>query len=72
MNAAFASGAGIDPGTLKYFVSALVAAAALLWSSWVVMGLLAQWHAGTIEFLGLVTGTVRATILVMLLIYFIN
>lgn len=68
----FAAGAGVDPATLKYFVSALVAASVLLWSAWVVMGLFSQWRAGNIEFFGLVAGTVRSTVLAMLILYFIQ
>ena len=69
---AFTAGSGVDPGTLKYFVSALVAVSSLLWSAWVVTGLFGQWRAGDIEFLRLVAGTVRSTVLVLLVIYFIQ
>ena len=70
--ARFTAGAGIDPATLKIFAQALVSAAALLWSAWVVTGLFRQWRGGNIELLSLVAGTVRATILILLVIYFIQ
>ena len=70
--ARFAAGAGVDPATLKLFAQALAAVAALLWSAWVITGLFSQWRVGNVDFFGLVAGSVRATILTLLVIYFIQ
>jgi integrating conjugative element protein (TIGR03758 family) len=68
----FRAGAGIDPGPLHEAAGLGVALAVLLWAAWAVHGLYRQWREDATDLLGLVLGTVRTTVVVVMILYFLN
>lgn len=68
----FAAGAGVDPATLRAFAAGLAAMAILLWVAWVSQGLYAQWRDGSIGALELAAGSVRAVVIALLVVHFLQ
>jgi integrating conjugative element protein (TIGR03758 family) len=68
----FQAGAGLDPATLRAASTALVALALILWAAWTVHGLHGQWRAGDIDTMALLAGTVRAAVVALIVMYFLQ
>lgn len=70
--ARFQAGAGIEAGVLRETADLLAGLAALLWAAWAIEGLYRRWRAGDTDLLGLFAGIARATVLALLVLYFLN
>jgi integrating conjugative element protein (TIGR03758 family) len=68
----FQAGAGLPPGALRELAGLGVALAVLLWAGWAVHGLYRQWRAEATDLLGLVTGTIRTTVVALVILHFLN
>lgn len=72
MDAAFATGAGVEPSVLLAAIAAVVLAPLTLWVAWVAYGQLRAWRAGERSAYDLLWTALRASVLLLLLGLFIR
>jgi integrating conjugative element protein (TIGR03758 family) len=70
--AAFQAGAGLDPATLRAASVSLVGLAVILWAAGTAHGLHGQWRAGDLDLMALLAGTVRAAVVALIVMYFLQ
>ena len=71
-SARFTAGSGVDAATLKTAAAVFVAASILIWAAWVTQGLYSQWRTESIDGLTFAAGAVRACVLALLVVYFVQ
>ena len=71
-NAAFQAGAGIPPATLLNAIAAVVLVLVFVWVIWVSVGSLRAWHDGQVGVFDLVWGVLRASIVALVLGFYLR
>ena len=69
---AFQAGAGLAPGTLALFIASMVAAAFLLFVSWVGIAQFQAWRAGRQEAFSAFWTLIMATVITMLVGFYVR
>ncbi len=70
--AAFQAGAGIPPGTLLNGIAAVVLVLVFVWVIWVSLGTLRAWQDGQVDVFDLVWGALRASIVLLVLGFYLR
>ena len=71
-SAAFQAGSGITPGTLLTGIAGVVLVLAFVWVIWVTLGTLRAWQDGQVGVLDLTWGALRASIVLLVLGFYLN
>ena len=64
--------AGIPPGTLLNGIAAVVLVLVFVWVIWVSLGTLRAWQDGQVDVFDLVWGTLRASIVLLVLGFYLR
>jgi integrating conjugative element protein (TIGR03758 family) len=72
MDAAFTTGAGVEPSALLLAIAAGILTLLTLWVAWVAYGQLRSWRAGYGTLYDLVWTVMRASLLLLVLGFFIR
>jgi integrating conjugative element protein (TIGR03758 family) len=71
-SAAFQAGSGIPPGTLLNAIAAIVLTLVFVWVIWVSLGTLRAWQDGQVDVFDLVWGALRASIVLLVLGFYLR
>ena len=71
-SAAFQAGSGITPGTLLTGIAGVVLVLAFVWVIWVTLGTFRAWQDGQVGVFDLTWGTLRASIVLLVLGFYLN
>jgi integrating conjugative element protein (TIGR03758 family) len=71
-NAAFQAGSGIPPATLLNAIAAVVLVLVFVWVIWVSLGSLRAWHDGQVGVFDLVWAVLRASIVALVLGFYLR
>jgi integrating conjugative element protein (TIGR03758 family) len=71
-NAAFQAGSGVTPGTLLTSIASVVLALVFIWVMWVTVGIFRAWQDGQVALLDLVWAALRASVVLLVLGYFLR
>ena len=71
-NAAFQAGSGIPPGTLLSAIAAGVLVLVFVWVIWVSLGTLRAWQDGQVGVFDLAWGALRASIVLLVLGFYLR
>jgi len=71
-SAAFQAGSGIAPGTLLNGIAAVVMVLVFIWVIWVSIGTLRAWQDGQVGVFDLVWSTLRASIVLLVLGFYLR
>ena len=71
-SAAFQAGSGVMPGTLLTAVAGVVLVLVVVWVMWVTLGTFRAWHEGQADLLELVWGALRASIVLLVLGFYLR
>ncbi len=71
-SAAFQAGSGITPGTLLTAISGMVLVLGFVWVTWVTLGTFRAWQDGQVGVFDLMWGALRASIVLLVLGYYLN
>ena len=69
---AFQAGSGITPGTLLTGIAGVVLVLAFVWVIWVTLGTFRAWQDGQVEVFDLTWAALRASIVLMVLGFYLN
>ena len=69
---AFEAGSGVTPETLLLAIASITLSLAFLWVAWLAFGTFKAWHDGTASFFDLVWSVLRASIVLLVLGYYIR
>ncbi|MDE0250018.1 MAG: TIGR03758 family integrating conjugative element protein [Gammaproteobacteria bacterium] len=69
---AFQAGSGVAPGTLLTAIASMVLAFAFVWVVWVSIGTFRAWQAGQATILDLTWNALRASIVLMVLGFYLR
>ena len=70
--AAFQAGSGTTPGTLLTAIASMVLVLAFVWVTWVVLGTFRAWQEGQATVFDLTWSTIRASIILMVLGFYLR
>ncbi len=70
--AAFQAGSGITPGTLLTAIAGVVLVLGFVWVIWVTLGTFRAWQEGQVGVFDLGWGTLRASIVLLVLGFYLN
>lgn len=70
--AAFQAGSGITPATLLTAVASIVLMLAMVWVIWVALGTFRAWQEGQVTLFDLTWSTLRASIVLMVLGFYLR
>ena len=71
-SAAFQAGSGVTPGTLLTAVAGMVLVLVVVWVMWVTLGTFRAWQEGQADLLELTWGTLRASIVLLVLGFYLR
>ena len=71
-SAAFQAGSGITPGTLLTGIAGVVLVLAFVWVIWVTLGTFRAWQDGQVGVFDLTWGVLRASIVLLVLGFYLN
>ena len=71
-NTAFQAGSGVAPGVLLTAIAAAVMVLAFVWVIWVTLGVFRAWQEGQASILDVAWGTLRASIVLMVLGFYLR
>ena len=71
-SAAFQAGSGITPGTLLSGIAGVVLVLAFVWVIWVTLGTFRAWQDGQVGVFDLTWGVLRASIVLLVLGFYLN
>ena len=71
-NTAFQAGAGITPATLLTGSASVVLVLAFIWVLWVTWGTFRAWQSGQVALFDVVWSTLRASIVLMVLGFYLR
>jgi len=71
-NAAFQAGSGFTPATLLVGIASVVLVLAFIWVIWVSLGTFRAWQTGQVALFDVVWATLRASILLMVLGFYLR
>jgi integrating conjugative element protein (TIGR03758 family) len=71
-SAAFQAGSGITPATLRTGIAGVVLTLAFVWVLWVSLGTLRAWHDGQLGVFDLVWSALRASIVLLVLGFYLR
>jgi len=69
---AFQAGSGATPGTLLTAIASMVLVLAFVWAIWVVLGIFRAWQEGQATVFDLTWSTVRVSIVLMVLGFYLR
>ncbi len=69
---AFQAGAGVSSGTVLTAIASMVLALAFIWVVWVSLGTFRAWQAGQATMLDLAWNALRASIILMVLGFYLR
>lgn len=70
--AKFTAAAGVEPGVLTTGIAMIVSTFLLLWVVWIAKTQFVAWRHGSTDLYGMVSTAVRASVLILLLGWFIR
>lgn len=70
--AAFQAGSGVAPAVLTVGIAAIVIVLAFVWVMWIAIGTFRAWRDGEIELLELAWAVLRASIVLMVLGFYLR
>ncbi len=70
--AAFQAGSGVTPGALLLGVGSVVLTLAIVWATWVTLGTFRAWQSGELSLFDLIWGGVRASIVLLVLGFYLR
>ena len=71
-NAAFQAGSGFTPATLLTGIASVVLVLAFIWVIWVSLGTFRAWQNGQVALFDVVWATLRASIVLMVLGFYLR
>ena len=71
-NAAFQSGSGVAPAALLIAIASVVLVLAFVWVIWVSLGTFRAWQSGQVVLFDLVWGALRASIVLLVLGFYLR
>lgn len=71
-SAAFQAGSGVTPGTLLTAIANVILVLAFIWVMWVTLGFFRAWQDGQVEMFDLVWAVLRASIVLMVLGFYVR
>ena len=71
-HAAFQAGSGITPATLLIAIASIVLVLAFVWVIWISIGTFRAWHEGQATVFDLTWSTLRASIVLMVLGFYLR
>jgi integrating conjugative element protein (TIGR03758 family) len=71
-SAAFQAGAGVAPGALLTAIASVVVVLTFVWVMWVTVGSFRAWQGGQIALLDLVWASLRASIVLLALGFYLR
>ncbi len=71
-SAAFQSGSGVSPGTLLTTIASMVLVLTFVWVMWVTVGSFRAWQDGQVALFDLVWATLRASIVLLVLGFYLR
>ena len=71
-NAAFMAGAGITPNTLLVSIAGMTLTLSLIWALWHIFGTFGAWQAGRASLFDLIWGVLRASIVLLVLGFYLR
>jgi integrating conjugative element protein (TIGR03758 family) len=71
-NAAFQAGSGFTPATLLTGIASVVLVLAFIWVIWVTLGTFRAWQNGQVTLFDVVWATLRASIVLMVLGFYLR
>ena len=69
---AFQAGSGVTPGTLLTAIASMTLVLAFVWVVWVTVGTFRAWQAGQATILDLTWNTLRASMVLMVLGFYLR
>ena len=70
--AAFQAGSGVSPGTLLTAIASVILVLVFIWVIWVSLGTFRAWQNGQIVLFDVVWSTLRASIVLMVLGFYLR
>ncbi len=70
--AAFQAGSGVSPASLLAAIAAVTLTLAIIWAVWVVIGSFRAWQGGQADLFDLAWATLRASIILMVLGFYLR
>ena len=71
-SAAFQAGSGVTPGTLLTAIASVVLVLVSVWVVWVTVGSFRAWQDGQVALLDLVWSSIRASIVLLVLGFYLR
>ena len=71
-NAAFQAGSGVTPSTLLTAIASVVLVLVFVWVMWVTVGFFRAWQDGQVGMLDLVWAALRASIVLLVLGFYLR
>jgi integrating conjugative element protein (TIGR03758 family) len=71
-SAAFQAGSGVTPGTLLTAIASVILMLAFVWVMWVSLGSFRAWQGGQISMFDLVWAALRASIVLLVLGFYLR
>ena len=71
-NAAFQAGAGVTPTVLLTAIASVILVLAFVWVIWVTLGTFRAWQDGQVGLFDLTWGALRASIVLLVLGFYLN
>jgi len=71
-NAVFQNGSGVAPGTLLTAIASVVMVLAFVWVVWISLGTFRAWQDGQATILDVAWGSLRASIVLMVLGFYLR
>ena len=71
-NTVFQAGSGVAPGALLTAIASAVMVLAFVWVIWVTLGVFRAWQEGQASILDVAWGTLRASIVLMVLGFYLR
>lgn len=71
-NAAFQAGSGVTPSTLLTAIASVVLVLAFIWVIWVTLGTFRAWQNGQVALFDVVWSALRASIVLMVLGFYLR
>ena len=69
---AFQAGSGVTPNTLLIGIASVVVVLAFVWVIWITLGTFRAWQAGDIALVDLMWGILRASIVLLVLGFYLR
>ena len=69
---AFQAGSGVAPGSLLLAIASIVLTLAIVWAAWVTLGAFRGWQDGELSLFDLIWGWVRASIVLLVLGFYLR